>query len=473
MNDSNRFFGSRLFGSRFFGSNITVPLALTTILIAVLLISGCSAVFDAGLSGKIVDSDSGEGIPDVQIYAYTEESLRDKDFNEGKGAVTGPDGVKLYFSPSSAGNYIPATTTADDGSFTINRLIWKTLSPAFGKTADYLDVYLLYFHSDYGLNKENSQVTIVSDSNNASRVNAELTSRLKTKRVQINIKDVADDEIADTAFEVKVRATINGKSEPYRDYSTDVTGTAAITVPYLANKAEGESTVNITVSIPQDSTWQWVDASTDDYYRAAGDYSITVTDDELRGEAAISKTAYVKGYEFDYPAFSGMVATESDKTTSYIGSSSDAYKNDGITVWLARVKSTAADGTVKLEVMRNCEKTTAPDGNGANSAIITHGLFSRLGEGVSWKPALEESGSHAGDYSGAVATTVVYLIIDSHSAGTQSVPDIDDYFHRIVVRCTDPATRNLEKISVGNNKAHKANAGDPAYKIDAEITFED
>lgn len=450
--------------NRFFRSNTTVLLALSSILIAVLLLSGCSAVFDAGLSGTITDADSGAGIAGVMVYAYTDEDLRDSDY-AGKGAVTGPDGVKLYFTPSTAGNYIPTTSTADDGSFTINKLIWKTLYPAFGKTADYLDVYLLYFHSDYGLVKEESEVTIVSDSNNSSRVKAELAPRLKSKRITINIKDIATDELATTGFEVKVKATIAGKSEPYyypRDDENlnNVIGSTAITVPYLANKDDGESTVNITVSIPQDSTWQWVDVSTKpDYYMASDDYSITVTDDELRGEAAISKTAYVKGYEFDYPDFSGTVATEG-LSPSGIASAS----NDNVHVWLAEVDSKDASGAITLKVIDSV--ITGPDGNGANTSTIYHGLFTGLGAGKQWEPALEASGEHQGDYSGDVAKTVAYLIIDDSAAGTVGTPDIADYFYLVKIKCTDDAQKPLGVLSEPKNSAFKV-SGSGDYFITA------
>lgn len=449
---------------RFLRSSITGPLFVAMMLLAIFALAGCSAVFDAGLSGTIIDADSGSGIAGVMVYAYTDEGLRDSDYADGKGASIGADGVKLFFTPSTAGNYIPSTATGDNGSFTINKLIWKTLSPAFGKTADYLDVYLLYFHSDYGLVREESRVTIVSDSNNSSRVKAELASRLKSKRITINIKDIATDKLATTGFEVKVKATIAGKSEPY--YSPDaenlnnVTGTTAITVPYLADKLKGESTVRITVSIPDESTWRWVDTSTEpDYYMASDDYSITVTDDELRGEAAISKTAYVKNYEFDYPAFSGTVATEGVSASGLANAS-----NDNMHVWLAEIKEKDSSGAITLKVIDSV--ITGPDGNGANTSTIYHGLFTGLGAGKRWEPALEASGEHQGDYSGAKAKTVAYLIIDDSAAGIIGTPDIADYFYLVNIKCTDEAQKPLGVLSVPKNSAFKA-SGSGDYFITA------
>ena len=58
---------------------------LIFVLIAALLLvllASCSQVFEAGISGKVVTA-SGTGttgVADVNVFAYTDKSLRDSDF---------------------------------------------------------------------------------------------------------------------------------------------------------------------------------------------------------------------------------------------------------------------------------------------------------------------------------------------------------------------------------------------------------
>lgn len=425
----------------------------------VLLLGGCSAVFDAGLSGTLTDSDSSNGISGVMVYAYTDENLRNADFN--RGATTNETGVKLSFSPSTSGNYIPATSTNADGEFSISKLIWKTTNPEFGKTASYLDVYLLYFSDDYGLVKEADKVTIVSDSSNSSRVKTSLTSRFKTKDIALRIKDAADDELSTTEFTCDVKVYLNTLTDhPYQDYSVNITGSETITVPYLADKTKGETTVLISLDIPDDSTWEWVDSSTSAYYKVVSSFSaLNVTDTELRGDASITKTAYVKDYEFTYPSFRGTLNTEST-----------AEKNDNIDVWLAN--STITSGTTGRTLHVVDHVYSERDGNGANSSLVTHGVFTGLGDGVSWKPVLLASGDHIGDYEGAVAAAEVYIIVDRSDSGTVSKPDVNDWFYKIKVKCTDGDTRNLGEISEAKKKAFEKSSGDADYDIVAVIDEE-
>ena len=60
---------------------------LKSIIITSLIIFAisCSSVFSAGVSGRVVDSESTsspkEGIPDVTVFAYIDEAARDADFD--------------------------------------------------------------------------------------------------------------------------------------------------------------------------------------------------------------------------------------------------------------------------------------------------------------------------------------------------------------------------------------------------------
>ena len=119
-------------------------------------ILSCSSVFSGGTGGRVVDAESTsnpkEGISDVEVYAYTSEKDRDSDFNKWNKTER--------FSPSS--KYYARTTTETDGNFVISKLMWKEWKPAFGKDGDVSEVYLLFYHENYGLVKGGT--LIVSDS---------------------------------------------------------------------------------------------------------------------------------------------------------------------------------------------------------------------------------------------------------------------------------------------------------------------
>ena len=137
------------------------------ILTAALLFSGCYSVFNGGTGGQIVDAESTSipkaGIANVDVYAYTDSRTRDSDYSGwDEGEV---------FSPSDS--YYGHTTTDAGGNFAISNIVWKENHPDFGKDADYTTIYLLYYHENYGLTKD--QTVITSDST-SDTVYAELRS---------------------------------------------------------------------------------------------------------------------------------------------------------------------------------------------------------------------------------------------------------------------------------------------------------
>ena len=70
-------------------------------------LNSCSSVFSAGVSGKVVNSESTtnpkEGIADVEIYSYVNEKKRDADFDSYNAGTR--------FSPTDDKYYIGHTTT--------------------------------------------------------------------------------------------------------------------------------------------------------------------------------------------------------------------------------------------------------------------------------------------------------------------------------------------------------------------------
>ena len=174
-----------------FINSMLVFLALT----AALLFSSCYSVFSGGTGGLIVDAESTStpkrGIANVDIYAYTDSGARDSDFNNWKEGTV--------FSPSSS--YYGHTTTDADGNFVISNIVWKENNPDFGKDADFTTIFLIYYHENYGLTKD--QTVITSDST-TDTVYAELKSIRKTTSLNISIYDVANSATTTNNVLVKV-----------------------------------------------------------------------------------------------------------------------------------------------------------------------------------------------------------------------------------------------------------------------------
>src|SRR5690554_7910985 len=63
-----------------------------------LVLSSCSAVFKANLGGKVQDDESDAGIANMAIYAYTNTTQRDSDWENYTEGTT--------FNPSSAAGYV-------------------------------------------------------------------------------------------------------------------------------------------------------------------------------------------------------------------------------------------------------------------------------------------------------------------------------------------------------------------------------
>ncbi len=160
------------------------------VLLVLLMLTACSAVFDSAISGTVKDrsvretsSTSSGGIADVMVYAYFDEGTWNSKYSSWDG--------KSEFSDNS----VPSAKTAADGSFSIANLRWMTTSPEYGKDADNKTVYLLAFHKDYGLVKVPGR-TIQSDKSNNFGI-IYMDKATVTKTLVIKLKD--SDENATTS----------------------------------------------------------------------------------------------------------------------------------------------------------------------------------------------------------------------------------------------------------------------------------
>ncbi len=126
---------------------------------------GCSMVFTSSINGRIIDKELREqgtvqGIADARVFLYTEKKAWEKDFsNYREGDLT-----TLPDAPGrSEYNYFQSTVTNAQGNFQISGIIWHTYFSQFGKTADRIEIFLLVYHPDYGLVKNENPYFIVSD----------------------------------------------------------------------------------------------------------------------------------------------------------------------------------------------------------------------------------------------------------------------------------------------------------------------
>jgi len=130
----------------------------------ILILSGCSIVFDGSISGQIVDKEiyaendgTGAGISEMTVYLYTDEKSCTADFaawDKGAGKLPEEADEQAYFT---------STRTDENGAFSFTGFVWKSLFPEFGKTADRKEVFLLFYHKDYGLQKNSESLRAVSD----------------------------------------------------------------------------------------------------------------------------------------------------------------------------------------------------------------------------------------------------------------------------------------------------------------------
>ncbi|MCR4712742.1 MAG: hypothetical protein K5751_00005, partial [Treponemataceae bacterium] len=177
--------------------------AVLAVISAISLLFSCSAVFEGGVSGKVVDAESTAnpkaGIQDVEVYVYTSEYLWNEDFRLYNG--TGK------FIPSSS-TYIGHTTTGSDGTFSLSKLMWESSKPQFGKTGDTIPVFLLFYHENYGLLKNENNAVIISD--NVSYVVYQEMKAIRTNTtLNISVLDASQDPDATTRLPPAISQPVN------------------------------------------------------------------------------------------------------------------------------------------------------------------------------------------------------------------------------------------------------------------------
>ena len=334
--------------------------------------TSCYSVFEGGTSGLIVDSESTStpkaGIGNVDVYAYTSEGDRNSDYSSW---VEGQD-----FFPNAS--YYGHTSTNNDGSFSISKLVWKSENPAFGKDADIRNIYFLFYHENYGLTK--GQSLIVSDSI-SNTVYQELTAVRKTSVLNLSLVDVATNQNTGNSVLVNIsvpQATQNNAEIKPRVYQNTITGAGVVQISYPRYKSEEdknngiENSPTITIKYYQNSnneTWKACfnqDNEAKDYaFRDDAKSGINV---EI-GSGDYDLTLYGKSTRLSMPVISGQL--------SATGSAEGTVEDDGV---LLSMKS-CGSGT---EFTIDCGQVSTAAQTLGSSQNQKHGMFSGLGQGITW-----------------------------------------------------------------------------------------
>lgn len=340
-----------------------------TVVLGAVLFSSCYSVFNGGTGGVIVDAESTSnpkaGIPYVNVYAYTSRSTRDDDFDDWKEGTV--------FAPSHT--YYGHTTTDVNGNFAISNIVWKESKPDFGKDADYTTIYLLYFHENYGLTKDE---TVITSNSTSDTVYAELTAIRKTTALDINVYDVATSGLTGNSVLVTVnvpQSTDTITADPIV-YEQIITGSGVINISYPRWKNDSDKTakientpeVRIYYSQSGDrTTWKACankDNDAQNYAFLADNFIIKKTIQK----SPYSISLYGKSIVFEIPSVSGTCGTPSDAAS------------DGKII---SMKAKATDDTYSIDCG---ETTTFAQARGTNGDQ-THGVFQNLGNGYYWRDA--------------------------------------------------------------------------------------
>ncbi len=269
-------------------------------LIFVFAFTGCYSVFSGGTGGRLIDSESEEGISSLAVYAYTDKSKRDSDFSSWK--------EDSDFRPAQD-SYYARTETNDSGEFTLSKIVWKSFQPQFGKDADYITVYLLFFNEKYGLQK--GSTLLLSDST-GDTVFEKLTAVKKEATINFSFVDVATMANSTATISALIRVPQNTKE---KIYTASMTSNGAVKILYPANK-----TPEITVTYLETSsepTWKACYNDEEDAekgFKFIPDSTVKFTLPLLPDRAEYSVSLYGKKCRFAVPAFTGqLIDTETNK----------------------------------------------------------------------------------------------------------------------------------------------------------------
>lgn len=374
---------------------------------AVVLFSGCYSVFNGGTGGVIVDAESTSnpkaGIPYVNIYAYTSRSTRDDDFDDWQEGTV--------FAPSHT--YYGHTTTDVNGNFTISNIVWKESKPDFGKDADYTTIYLLYFHENYGLTKDE---TVITSNSTSDTVYAELTAIRKTTALDINVYDVASSGLTGNRVLVTVSVPQNTDTitaEPIV-YEQIIAGSGTINISYPRWKNDADKTAK-TENSPEVSIYYsqsadritWKACANKD--NEAGNYAFLADNFIIKKtiqKSPYSISLYGKAMVFGIPSVSGTYGDPAQAA------------NDGKII---SMKAKGSDGTYSID----CGETTTFAQALGTTGSQSHGNFQNLGNGYYWRDS---------SYTDKYSTIDVKFFVDGSATATEKTLRTDTASYNFTVQ---------------------------------------
>ena len=223
--------------------------AVIVVILAVILITGCSSVFSAYISGTVYDKKEYDASPGsgelehVCVYLYSTEEARDADYDSWYHAGS-EDGLlpEEHSSPS----YFMIEYTDADGDFTFSGFTWNELNPDFGKTADRQEIYFLLYHENYGLQKNlfPEHIYVLSDTDN-TLPNMLLDKRMNTTHVSGTVFGENDAELDNVTVQIYVaedwsytdgeidEGSVSWAEEPSQTVVTGADGTYEFDVSFL------------------------------------------------------------------------------------------------------------------------------------------------------------------------------------------------------------------------------------------------
>lgn len=388
--------------------------SITISLLILLFLTSCSSVFSGGFTGKLMedkgglDDSSNTPLVGATVFIYTDEGLRNNDYNR---AIT--DGTK----PSNATS---TTTTNDNGQFSVSKIIWKTNSPAFGKTADKINLYLIVYKSGFGINgfnKNSNSISITSDSTNESSYTESFKRTEKVTTINFQLANVAaNGEAINDTLQVKLSDLLPTDCTISKTSSSNTFSVAYKNDDLVKPKIEIN---NYTIqSENKESTWVICDEDGKTFSRREKNIK-TATDNQ-------TINLYAKQTEFSFPTISGRLkATNETPATGDIGTIID----DDVVVKLCYIES--FDGGYEKYILLGQTTTTTEriSNNG-----VKHGVFSITPDSTyKWKNK---------DYDGK------YAQFPTDSTATNGKPELYLMIGGDIIRITD-YTSQQTSISLG------------------------
>ncbi len=313
----------------------------------IIIITSCSVVFRGGLGGVVNDSDNNP-ISEMKVWVYLDKEARDTDYN-----TYSSDPESVQESSMIKGSAI----TDENGNFNINAIIWNSSSPIFGKTADLREVYLLFYHELFGLQKNRFAVRIYSDATNSGAVDETFSSVKERSNLSLTIENVA----TYTQLNQTVTATIKVyKSDDtlIETIKKNITGSDTIEIT-----KDIEEEVKVSVALSKElSSWTQCDED--------GNALPAIQPTTTFSSTSPAITLYMKSSRLTLPSLNGIYRSNTSVISDDI--ENGTYADDNVTLLLCEKQD---DGTYLPFDSPNARVVTDKRITGTNTPITEHGLF--------------------------------------------------------------------------------------------------